>query len=212
MAITKTRKIVSQTNDATTFFPSLDFPLQKIFEEDEEINGVMHFKGDLDNRYPTEFDKENIHLINIDKKRYDSVHEDMTEEMLEPTDDNDFVIETELDGNFTNTVLLYNGTIANKYKQDPEYLNKLGLPAYDKDVHTKDLISLHTIPESVLLKSQQVADEEYARAEAAAEKAKAGTVEPDTVELEAVAKVFEDEAKRLAAESAGTAITTEEQV
>ena len=71
---------------------------------------------------------------------------------------------------------------------------------------------MHTIPESALLKSQQVADEEYARAEAAAEKAKAGTVEPDTVDLEAVSKVFEDEAKRLAAESAGTAITTEEQV
>jgi len=212
MAITKTRKIVSQTNDATTFFPSLNFPLQKILEKDEEINGVMHFKGDLDNRYPTEFDKENIHLINIDKKRYDSVHEDMTEEMLEPTDDNDFVIETELDGNFTNTVLLYNGTIANKYKEDPEYLNKLGLPAYDKEIHTKDLISLHTIPESALLKSQQLADEEYARAEAAAEKVKAGTVEPDTVDLEALAKVFEDEAKRLAAESSGTAITTEEQV
>jgi len=212
MAITKTRKIVSQTNDATTFFPSLNFPLQKFLEEDEEINGVVQPKGSLDDRYPTEFDKENIHLINIDKKRYDSVHEDMTEEMLEPTDDNDFVIETELDGNFTNTVLLYNGTIANKYKEDPEYLNKLGLPAYDKNIHTKDLISLHTISESILVKAQQIADEEDARVQAEFEKAKAGTVEPDTVDLEAVAKKFEDEAKRLAAESAGTAISTEEQV
>lgn len=216
MAKTKTnnkvRKIVSQTDDTTTMFPSLNFPLHKFFEEDTEVNGIMQFKGDRDTSYPTEFDKENIWLLTIDKKRYDSVHEEMTEEMLEPTDDNDFTIETKLDGNFTFTVLRYNGSIANKYKEDPEYLNKLGLPSYDPAVHNKDLISLATIPEEILKKAQEVAEEEEARFQANQEKIKAGETTPETVDLEAVAKMFQEEAKRLAAESVGDAITHTEQV
>lgn len=208
----KSRKIVSQTDDATTAFPSLNFPLHKFFEEDTEVNGIMHAKGDRNSNYPTEFDKENIWLLTIDKKRYDSVHEDMTEEMLQPTDDNDFSIEKELDGNFTFTVLRYNGSIANKYKEDPEYLKKLGLPSYDPEVHNKDLISLDTIPEETLKKAQETAAEEEARFQAALEKRKSGETTPETVDLEAVAKMFQEEAKRLAAESVGDAVTHTEQV
>ena len=134
----------------------------------------------------------------------------MTDEMLEPTDTNDYVIQTELDGNFTKTVLLYNGSIANKYKEDADYLTKLGLPAYDEKVHTKDLISLDSIPEHVLEQGQKNADEEEARMQAKIERLKSSESEPE-IDLEAVAKMFEDEAKKLAAASAGNATTTEEE-
>jgi len=204
-----TRKIVSQTDDATTAFPSLGFDLHKILEEDTEINGVMQFKGDRDSRYPTEWDNENIHLITIGNKRYDSVHKDMTEEMLTPTDDNDFNIETKLDGNFTKTVLLYNGSIANKYKEDPEYLNKLGLPAYDVAVHKKDLISLHTIPVAVLEQAQKNVEEEEARMASRLERIKSSESAPE-VDLEAMAKAFAEEAVKLATASAGTVVTEEQ--
>jgi hypothetical protein len=205
--IKSVRKIVSQTDDTTTAFPSLNFPLHKYFEEDTEVNGIMHFKGDRDFSYPTEWDKESIHLITIGKTRYDSVHENMTEEMLTPTDDNDFKIETKLDGNFTKTVLLYNGSIANKYKQDPEYLNKLGLAAFDDKTHTEDLISTLTIPVHILEQGNKNAEEEEARMQAKMERLKSAEKEPE-IDLEAVAKMFADEAARLAATSEGTAATT----
>ena len=205
-----TRKIVSQTDDTTTAFPSLNFPFHKFLEENTEINGVMQFKGDRDSRYPTEWDTENIHLITIGKKRYDSVHKNMTEEMLTPTDDNDFNIETELDGNFTKTVLLYNGSIANKYKKDPEYLNKLGLPAYDAEVHTKDLISLESIPEAVLEQAQKNVEEEEARMQAKLERINSSESQPEP-DLEAMAKAFAEEAARLATASAGNAFTEEQE-
>lgn len=208
---TKVRKIVSQTDDTTIAFPSLNFPLHKILEADTEINGVMQFKGDRDPRYPTEWEGESIHLVTIGKTRYDSVHEDMTDEMLTPTDTNDYVIQTELDGNFTKTVLLYNGSIANKYKEDEEYLTKLGLPAYDENVHTKDLISLATIPEHVLEQGQKNAEEEEARMKARLERIKSAESQPE-IDLETVAKMFAEEAAKLAAASAGNTTTEEEKV
>ena len=208
---TKIRKIVSQTDDTTTAFPSLNFPLHKYFEEDTEINGIVYAKGDRDSSYPTEWDKESIHLITIGNKRYDSVHEEMTEEMLTPTDDNDFKIETKLDGNFTKTVLLYNGSILNKYKEDAEYLTKLGLPAYDEKTHTEDLISTLTIPADLLEQGNKNADEEEARMQAKIDRLKSSENQPDTIDLEALAKTFADEAKRLAAAAEGQAVTTEEE-
>lgn len=133
------RKIVSQTNDHTTAFPSLNFPISKYLEEDEMVYGVQLFKGDRDPRYPSDADLESIELVVIGNRVYHSVHEDYTEEMLEPTEDNDYVIETELDGNFTHTVLEHNSAIANKYKVDFNITKVLGLPDYDAEVHTTDL-------------------------------------------------------------------------
>jgi hypothetical protein len=71
--------------------------------------------------------------------------------MLEPTEDNDYVIEEELDGNFTFTVLQHNTGIAYKYSKDPELLNTLGLPDYDEEVHKTDLIVKATIPEEAYI-------------------------------------------------------------
>lgn len=144
------RRIVSQTNDFIIGFPSLGLPLEKYLEQDETVNGVELFEGDRDPRYPSDSDLESIPLIVIDRKRYDSVHEDYTDEMLTPTEDNDYVIEDSLDGNFTYTVLLYNSLIASKYKEDENYLSFLGLPEYDKDTHKTDLVSVSTIPTEAL--------------------------------------------------------------
>jgi hypothetical protein len=146
-----TRKIVSQTNDHTTAFPSLDLPMVKYLEKDTVIDGVQCFKGDRDFRYPADSDLESIELVVIANRAYHSVHSDYTEEMLEPTEDNDYVIEGELDGNFTYTVLQHNTGIAYKYSNDPELLNTLGLPEYDEEVHTTDLIIKATIPEEAYI-------------------------------------------------------------
>lgn len=143
------RRIVSQTDDFTIGYPSLGFPIVKFLEEDETINGVELKEGDKDPRYPSEADLESIHLITIHKKRYDSVHQDYTDEQLEPTENNDYTIETKLDGNFTHTVLLYNSRVASKYKEDATYLDFLGLPKYDPALHKKDVKGLAEIDPSV---------------------------------------------------------------
>ena len=146
-----TRKIVSQTNDHSTAFPSLDLPMTKYLEKDTVIDGVQAFKGDRDFRYPADSDLESIELIVIGNRVYHSVHSDYTEEMLEPTEDNDYVIEDELDGNFTFTVLQHNTGIGAKYESNPELLHILGLPDYDEEVHTTDLLIKETIPEEAYI-------------------------------------------------------------
>ena len=65
-----TRKIVSQTNDHTTAFPSLDLPMVKYFEEDIIIDGVQSIKGDRDYRYPDDSDLESIELVLIGTREY----------------------------------------------------------------------------------------------------------------------------------------------
>lgn len=150
------RKIVSQTNDHTTAFPSLNLPISKYLEEDEMVYGVQLFKGDRDPRYPSDADLESIELIVIGDRIYHSVHENYTKEMLKPTEDNDYVIETKLDGNFTNTVLNHNTGIANKYRADFNITKVLGLPDYDEEVHKKDLKV-----EATVSKEQREAAEKY---------------------------------------------------
>lgn len=145
-----TRKIVSQTNDYTTDFPSLDLPMVKYLETDTVIDGVQLFEGDRDFRYPADSDLESVLLVTIGDRVYHSVHSDYTDKMLEPTENNDYVIEKELDGNFTFTVLQHNTGIAYKYANDPVLLNTLGLPDYDEEVHTTDLYLKASIPEEGL--------------------------------------------------------------
>jgi len=164
-----TRKIVSQTNDHTTAFPSLDLPMVKYFEEDIIIDGVQSFKGDRDYRYPADSDLESIELVVIGNRVYHSVHSDYTEEMLEPTQDNDYVIEEELDGNFTFTVLQHNTGIAYKYSKDPELLNTLGLPDYDEEVHKTDLIVKATIPEEAYIAAAKFEEDQLKKQQEDAE-------------------------------------------
>jgi hypothetical protein len=150
------RKIVSQTNDYTTSFPSLNLPMAKYLEEDETVYGVKLAVGDTDPRYPSDSDLESVELIDIDGRVYHSVHKNYTSEMLTPTEDNDYVIETELDGNFTYTVLQHNTSIANKYKKDFNIVEVLGLPEYDEETHKTDLIL-----EASVSKEQRAAAEKY---------------------------------------------------
>lgn len=149
------RKIVSQANDFTIGFPSLDFPFAIYLEEDTVINGIELHAGSRDPRYPADKDLEVIELVVLNGRVYHSVHGDYTAAMLKPTADNDYVIEKTLDGNFTHTVLMRNTGIANKYKADPSIITVLGLPSYDPEVHTTDLYIESTIDA-----------EQYARAEA----------------------------------------------
>jgi hypothetical protein len=136
------RKIVSQTHDATQDFPSLGLPLGRVLTEEKIViddQGVSHtyLPGQTDPEFIREF--ESIQLCVIDGRVYHSVHENYTDAMLEPTEENDYVIEKDLDGNFTYTVYAQAASIAAKVKADPSYAVFLGLPAYDKDIHKTDL-------------------------------------------------------------------------
>ena len=164
-----TRKIVSQTNDYTAAFPSLDLPMVKYFEEDIIIDGVQSFKGDRDYRYPADSDLESVILVTIGNRVYHSVHSDYTDEMLKPTENNDYVIEKELDGNFTFTVLQHNTGIAYKYANDPVLLNTLGLPDYDEEVHTTDLYLKASIPEEAYIAAAKFEEDKLKKQEEDAE-------------------------------------------
>jgi hypothetical protein len=131
------RKIVSQTNDATQAFPSLNFPISKVLTEAKIVDGVEYKAGQVDPTYVPEI--EVVPLAPIDNKMYYSVHGDYTSTMLKPTAQNDYVIETGLDGNFTYTMMLYNVGINTKFQEDPTYLEWLGLPAYNPETDTVDL-------------------------------------------------------------------------
>jgi hypothetical protein len=139
------RKIVSQTADTTTEYPSLNLPMAIYLEEDSIINGVELIAGSRDPRYPADKDLEKIELITLDGRIYHSVHENYTADMLKPTETNDYVIEKKLDGNFTYTVLNHNTGINNKFKKDPSIISLLGLPKFDAEKHTTDLFIQQTI-------------------------------------------------------------------
>lgn len=140
--MSKNRKIVSQLTNGSQSFPSLGLPLHSWFEEDTEINGYTFQKGDANPYFPTIKDKETIELVVLGDRVYHSVHGDYTLKLLTDFEkDNDYKIETELDGNFTYTCLAHpTGDIKDKYAKDPSHLEDLGLPAYDKEIHTDDLM------------------------------------------------------------------------
>lgn len=139
------RKIVSQLVNGSHSFPSLGMPTRAYFEEDTTINGYTFLKGDANPYFPTVKDTETIELVVIGDRVYHSVHGDFTLKMLNDFDKhNDYVIETKLDGNFTHTVIVH-GDVKSKYEKDSNYLNDLGLPAYDKELHTHDLMK-YTVP------------------------------------------------------------------
>lgn len=159
------RKIVSQTNDYTIGFPSLDFPFSIYLEEDAVIDGVSLKAGETDPRYPADKDLEVIELMVLNGRVYHSVHGDYTAAMLKPTADNDYVIEKTLDGNFTHTVLLRNTGLATKYKASPDIISVLGLPAYDPAVHTTDLYTQSTINAEHYARIEALEEEKRLKAE-----------------------------------------------
>jgi hypothetical protein len=199
------RRIVSQTDDSTTEFPSLDLPIQIYLEEDETIDGTDYKEGDVDPRYPSKFDVQSIYLVTIDNRRYDSVHEDYTDEILAATEDNDFQIETELDGNFVNTVMRYNTLVAKWIKEDDTVISSLGLPEYDPETDTGDLktalidASIYEASDAYLEELESIVIEE---------------VDPEPIEEEELAnykKSIQDAALAAATESEGEAISVEEE-
>lgn len=146
-----TRKIVSQTDDSTQAFPKL-FPLSKVLEEDKTFEGVEYKAGQTDPEYKPEI--ETVFLISLNDRAYFSVHGNYTATMLKPTEENDYVIEKTLDGNFTNTVLKWNDQINDKYKEDASYLTWLGLPAYVAEQHTTDLFIEDSIDKEVVAQAE----------------------------------------------------------
>ena len=200
------RRIVSQTDDLTVAFPSLDLPMEKFFEEDTEVNGVVQPAGSKDPSYPSLLDQQSVYLFSMLGRRYDSVHQDYTDEMLTPTEDNDYVIETELDGNFTHTVMQLNATIFNKYKDDASIVAALGLPEYDPEIHTLNIRDDAEVDKETRIKAEVYAEEMEALkqqllAEAAASKA---GVKPESPEAAILS------AEELAKASEGSAVVAEE--
>jgi hypothetical protein len=136
------RKIVSQTQDATVSFKLLNLDHAPILTQDITFldrDGIERSAkaGVADPIFVPEIDV--IELCVIDNRVYHSVHGNYTTAMLKSTEENDYVIEKKLDGNFTFTVLQHNGTIKTKYEADPTYLDWLGLPTYDPAVHKTNL-------------------------------------------------------------------------
>ena len=145
--MSKNRKIVSQLTSGSCSFPSLGLPTRAYFEEDTTIDGHTFRGGDANPYFPTTKDKETIELVVIGDRIYHSVHGDYTLKMLTDFNkDNDYKIETELDGNFTHTLMYHAaGNIKAEYQKDPTILIDLGLPAYDNEIHTDDLMK-YTVP------------------------------------------------------------------
>lgn len=193
------RKIVSQTADSTTEYPSLNLPMAIYLEEDSVINGVELIAGSRDPRYPADKDLEKIQLIVLGGRIYHSVHEDYTEDMLKPTETNDYVIEKKLNGNFTYTVLNHNTGINNKFKEDPSIISILGLPKFDAEKHTTDLVIKESIDSANYDRTEQFEKEKEQKLAEDAEMNK-----PSQAEIEALAN-------SLSSISAGT-LTVEEAV
>jgi len=136
------RKIVSQTQDTTVSFIRLDLDKAPILTEDKtyvDRDGIEREAkaGQSDPTFVPEIDI--IELAVIDDRVYHSVHGNYTTAMLKPTEENDYVIEKTLDGNFTYTVMCHNTAIKDKYEADPTYLDFLGLPTFDPAVHKTNL-------------------------------------------------------------------------
>jgi len=167
------RKIVSQLSDAIQGFKPLDPPLptERLLEEDLTVTlqdgreFTVH-AGEKDPNFPTLADLETVFLVRIGDRRYDSVHQNYTDKLLEPDEDHDYVIETKLDANFTNTVLLHNSELESKFKKDPSILATLGLPSFDPTKIYKDLHAELTVNKEAIAAAKIAEDLETARIEA----------------------------------------------
>lgn len=109
----------------------------RVLTEPKTVNGEDYSPGQPDPEFVLEIPY--IEIAEIGQRVYYSVHQDYTDEILTPTEQNDYVIETELDGNFTFTVLENYPVIKERCTNDPSYAEWLGLPAFDPGIHKTDL-------------------------------------------------------------------------
>jgi len=175
------RKIVSQLESEFVPYEALGIPRSRVLTERVTHGMDTYLPGQLDPNYV--YEPEHVYLITLDGRRYDSVHGDYKVSMLAHA-----VIEKQLDGNFTSTVLRYNNQVHADTEIDPGYPSWLGLPAYDPAVHVTDLNVIpaqneeqglaylaHTEEWKALQQAQWLAtDPDYAARMAAAEAEKAG--------------------------------------
>lgn len=163
------RKIYSQPETAFVSYDAMAIPMSRVLTETITHGSDVYLPGQLDPRYVC--DPEAIWLCTIDGRRYDSVRPDYPQSALAHAQP-----ETNLDGHFAHTVLLYNNQIRFITDQDHSYPLYLGLPIHDPETHTIDLnvipahaeaASLEYLAEAAEWKAQQEAqwlatDPEYA--------------------------------------------------
>ena len=125
------RKIVSLFENCGYCFK---FYEQRFLTEDKKIDNMIFPEGHLD----IEWEKEKMPILLgiVDQKTYYSVVQETSIEMLLDgitnknidEEDYDIKIESDLDSEFTSKILQMNVEHQNKYNEDKEYLNYLGLP------------------------------------------------------------------------------------
>ena len=171
-----TRNIYSQPDTDFVSYDAMAVPMSRVLTESITHGDDVYLPGQLDPTY--EYEPDAIWLYTLDGRRYDSVRSDYPQSALTHA-----MPETELDGHFTHTVLLYNNQIKFVTDQDQSYLAYLGLPEWDPQIHTTDLnvIPAHAEAESLAYladteewKAQQEAqwlatDPDYAARKAAGE-------------------------------------------
>lgn len=118
-------------------FPDLGFPTMRVLTESKTVDGEEFSPGQPDPEFVPEIPY--IEIAEIGQRVYYSVHQDYTDEILTPTEQNDYKIETDLDGNFTFTVFENYPVIKEKCSNDPTYAEWLGLPTFDPEIHNVDL-------------------------------------------------------------------------
>jgi hypothetical protein len=126
-----TRKIVSLYENYGYCFNHCE---QRFLTEDKKIDNMIFPKGHLD----IEWEKEKMPILLgiVEQKAYYSVVQETSIEMLLDgitnknidEEDYDIKIESDLDSEFTSKILQMNVEHQNKYNEDKEYLNYLGLP------------------------------------------------------------------------------------
>ena len=128
------RKIVSQKTGNIIKFVSLKKPRVKFLETELVLDKEITLPAGLaDPRFVPEV--EWIYLATIGGREYYSIHEDYTDEILSELD-NDYKVETELDGNFTYTVFEENGSVKYKYDYDRQAFLEIGIPEIEEEPET----------------------------------------------------------------------------
>jgi hypothetical protein len=133
------RKIISLVENYGYQFKYAD---QKFLTEEKEIDGMTFPIGHLDVQWEKE--KLPILLCFFENKSYYSVLGETTIEMLnegrlDSDKDYNIKIETELDSEFSKYVISFNVEHSNKYNEDPQYLEYLGLPSIPVEEETETL-------------------------------------------------------------------------
>lgn len=130
------RRIISQSNDASVFFPEI-FTKIKVLEEDIIVkeDGVdREYKvGQVDPTYVPEV--EAVALVWFGGRWYHSVHQDITDELLAAEVDQDYIVEeTSKYNDIIKTSYQENAEIKSKMDADSTYAGWLGATEYDTEL------------------------------------------------------------------------------